>query len=98
MEKSLKQIVDDIVKHIENSGGLFSSWYVDISPNPSEKLFSVHKVNKGNSLWIVKDTASERSARSIKKFIIAEFNTDGGTKDEAGKYIYAYRKTAATNP
>jgi len=98
LKSNLKQIVDEIIIHIENNGGLFSSWFIDISANPRQKLIDVHKVNTKTSLWIIREADNELNARNIKKYIITEFATDGGTKDEPGKYIYAYRKTAATNP
>jgi hypothetical protein len=98
MAYSLKKIVDEIIEYIEKRGGNFQSWYVDVSADPERKLFNDHKVNAAKELWIVKETGNELNARNTVNFIITEFGTDGGTKDEAGKYIYAYRKTAATNP
>jgi len=97
---SKQQIHDDILAHIKQEGGTFSSWYVGIASDPQQRVFEDHQVPKENAWFIIREAFSSHDAREVEKFILETYKTDGGTGggDNTTKFVYAYKKTAHTNP
>ncbi len=99
-EVTAQEIHNDILNQIEMESSPYSHWYVGITSNPHIKLFQEHNVEVRNSWWVIKRADSVREAKNIKKTLTEIYGTDGGrdTEDEKSIYIYAYKKTATTNP
>lgn len=95
-----QQIIDDIKAYISKNGGSYRSWYVGISEQPRHRLFNDHNVNENDDWWIYRKATSTESARRIESHFINVPGTDGGVGggDWQAVYIYAYRKSARTNP
>ncbi|MBN2187992.1 MAG: hypothetical protein JW699_00955 [Chitinispirillaceae bacterium] len=76
----------------------FPRWYVGFASDPETALFLHHKVPK-DELWIHKDAGSEEAARTIVKFFMDTYKTQGCADGGDGKarYIYAYTLPAETD-
>jgi len=100
MEKSKNEIINDIKVHIKRCGGNYSNWYVGISKNARERLFVYHKVSEKKDAWIFRKTGSSDIARDVEDYFINTFGTDGetGGGDDTSDMVYAYKKSAHTNP
>ena len=98
MLSSERQIVDDIEAHIASRGGAYSEWYVGITRDPEQRLFTDHNVNRNTDKWFYKKATSSTSARNIENYFINSHGTDGGTGggDDNTDYVYAYRKNSHT--
>ena len=98
MPKSAKEAYDDIVAHIQKQGGLPLGWYCGITENIENRLFGDHKVPEKDPWFIFRQCDSNIATRSVEKALI-DFGCDGGIGggDDA-VYVYAYLKTAITDP
>jgi hypothetical protein len=95
-----KQIKEDLKKHIDKEGSVFSNWYVGITDNCKRRL-GEHSVptGKGEAWWICREAEDDETARKIEKYFI-DLGCDGGDGggDDDSKIVYAYKKTNKTNP
>jgi hypothetical protein len=100
MAKTKKEIIADINSHIKEEGSGYRAWYCGITSDPKSRLFTEHNVSDKNAWWIYRQASSAQIAREIEDFFVNECGTDGGPGggDETSKYVYAYKKTASTNP
>jgi hypothetical protein len=100
MLKGKQEIIDDIKGHIDRSRAPYSSWYVGISKDARDRLFSDHKVNEKNAWWIYRQTSSTQIAREIEDYFVNTLDTDGGPGggDEDADMVYAYWKENYTDP
>lgn len=95
-----RQILQEIVDHINKEGGPYYTWYSGIASDPRDRLFNDHNVSEKNGWWIHRNAESEQSARNIENQLINNYGTDGGGGGGDSKtiHVYSYKKTSATNP
>ena len=100
MAKSKQEIIDDIKGHISKGGGGYRAWYVGISKDASDRLFSGHKVKEEGDWWIYRTASSAKIAREIEDYFVNTLGADGGPGGgaEDAKQVYAYKKAAHTAP
>ena len=93
-----KKIIADIKAYIEECGGNYSGWYVGITGNIDQRLFTDHNVDKYKDNWCYKETTSSDLARAIEKYFIENHATQGGPGggDDDSVYVYAYEVTKKT--
>lgn len=98
MEKN--QIIQEILAYIKQSGGTPREWYVGIARDARSRLFSDHRVIEQGGYWIYRPADNNSDARAIENFFLNQFGADGGPGggDILSTLVYAYRKTALTNP
>lgn len=98
--KPIDQIITDIDAHIQKGGGGYKAWYVGITNDPRERLFTEHNVSEENAWWIYREAYSVDDARKVEYFFVNRHGTDGspGGGDITSRCVYAYKKTASTNP
>ena len=93
----MQQIIQDIVNYIASHGGQYSDWYVGITSDINQRLFSDHSVNKTLDNWIYRTTNLSSEARNIEQYfqnLGCDGDTGGG--DQTSRIIYAYKKTSLT--
>ena len=94
------KIIVQIKDCIEQCGGNYPSWYVGLAEYPEEKL-DAHSVNLDKDRYIYLTATCIEDARSIEHYFVTRMGTDGdtrGSNDEKALSIYAYEKSATTNP
>jgi predicted GIY-YIG superfamily endonuclease len=98
MTKTKKEVHDYIIKYIKDNGGEFTKWYVGIAEDVKDRLFTQHKVDEKNSLWVYSKADSADDARAVEKSIIDNYKTKGDTGggSDKTKYVYAYKITNDT--
>jgi hypothetical protein len=94
-----KQVVINIQNHMNKEGGTPFEWYVGITNNPEDALFSRHNVSRLSGKWIYDACFNNQSARNVESYFINTIKTDGGPGggDTYSLYVYAYRKTTSTS-
>ena len=94
-----QQAYDEIVANIKKRSGAYSTWYCGITTDVESRLFGDHKVTRENSWWSWRQCFNEADARDVEKALL-DFGCDGGPSggDATTVYVYAYLKTASTNP
>lgn len=100
MAKSKQEIINDIKGHIQKGGGGYGAWYVGISKDARDRLFSDHKVKEKGDWWIYRQASSSKVAREIEDHFVNSLGTDGGTGggDLTADIVYAYKKASRTDP
>lgn len=94
--KDAQTIVNEIAAHIQKQGSALSSWYAGITSNIEQRLFGNHQVPKENHWWAHRKAISSDEARLAEKALL-DWGCDGGGGSDA-VYVYAYLKSASTNP
>ena len=100
MAKTKQQIIEEITAHIKKRGGAYPDWYVGTGTQARDLLFSEHKVQRKGGRWIHRRAGSAQDAREVKDFFVGKLAADGisGTGDAKADAVYAYKKTACTEP
>ena len=100
MSNGKQEIIDDIKKYIQEKRGDYGLWYVGVSSNARNSLFSEHKVKEKEDFWIYKTALSSEIAREVEKYFLIVLGTDGliGNGEETSRMVYTYRKTTHTDP
>ncbi len=100
MAKSEHEIIAEIVDHINQEGGPFSSWYTGITSSIQSRVRGDHKVPEKNHWCITRGAQSNQAARRIERVLIDQHGTDGGPGggDTSSTIVYSYKKTAVTDP
>jgi len=95
-----QEIIDDLKKYIQEKRGDYGLWYVGVSSNARNSLFSEHKVKEKEDFWIYKTALSSEIAREVEKYFLIVLGTDGliGNGEETSRMVYTYRKTTHTDP
>lgn len=96
--KTAEQIIEEILEHITQAGGVLSDWYVGITSDPHHQLFKKHNVNVDLDVWIHRECSDVETAKQIEAHLLEEFDCDGGLsrRDSESRYVYAYKKTGHT--
>ena len=99
MRHTGQQIIADIDAYMSQHGGKNPDWYVGIATDARRRLFDEHKVLEKGGAWIYRLAVTTDIARQVEKAYLAA-GCDGGTGggDEGTDYVYAYKKTPATEP
>jgi len=100
MAKSEEEIKSDIKAQIEGGGSGYRAWYVGISKDARDRLFSGHGVREQGDWWIYRQAQSSAAARNVEAYFVNTLDTDGapGGGDKDADYVYAYKKAAHTTP
>lgn len=93
-------IIRDILSLMQEHGGPSYSWYVGISPDAKERLFSHHKVSVETGIWIWKAADNPSIAREVEDYFVDNFYSDGALygRDILSTQVYAYKKASYTKP
>ena len=89
--------INEIYNHIYKCGGRFDQWYVGITNNPQQRLFSDHNVSRTDDSWIFRLVLTTSDARNIERYFLnlgCQGGGGGGTTDS--RYVYAYFITQFT--
>ncbi len=99
MAKSEEEIKSDIKQWIREHGGAYAAWYVGISKDPRHRLFDQHGVHEQNDWWIYRQAHSSTAARNVEAHFLS-LGADGGPGggEQDADHVYAYKKSAHTNP
>lgn len=87
-----QQIVVDFSSYISQNGNIFSQWYIGITADINQRLFTEHLVQQ-TDIWIHSPADTNEVARSVEKYFLdrgCDGDTGGG--DFASTYVYAYKK------
>ncbi len=95
-----EQIIDAINGYIRRNGDPPHFWYLGVSKDARNRLFSDHKVNESKDAWIFRTASTAKVARQIEHYFIEIIGTDGGGGggDASAKMVYAYKKISHTKP
>lgn len=98
MQQQENQILSDIVQYIKQSNTPYKDWYIGITENIQIRLFVEHAVNKNTDYWIYRKCSSADEARRIEKYIIMNYQADGGLGggNDNSKFVYVYKKERHT--
>ncbi len=96
-EEEIKKAIKD---YIAEPGESYPEWYVGVTKDPGDRLFSGHGVDEKKGRWIWQQAHSSAAARRVEAYFLNTLRTDGGTGggDEDAEYVYAYEKAAHTRP
>lgn len=97
MTSNKQEIIKDINNHFSDIA--YSNCYVGITSDVDSRLFGAHNVSTENGHWIYRTATSHTIVREVEQHLL-DAGMDGGTGggDEASKIVYAYKKSAGTNP
>ena len=100
MAADKQTIIDEIEAHINKRGGSFIDWYVGITKNARDRLFTDHRVKEKGDCWIHQKANSSQIARDVEDYFVNSVGTDGGPGggDDTADIVYAYKKAAHTKP
>lgn len=99
MAKSKQQIIIEIKDHIKVCGSAYPQWYIGVTENPEERLFTGHNVKRQGDSWIYREAENSIISRQIEKYFVEVLGTDGGSGggDYDARFVYAYKKSSNTN-
>lgn len=94
-----QQIINAFLGYMVKIGGLYKEWYVGITNDPKQRLFTEHSVDEQNGNWIYAPADTNFVARSVEDYFL-NLNCDGdsGGGDNSSITTYIYKKTAYTKP
>ncbi len=99
MGKDYQTIIREIIHHITNQC-MFSNtsdFYVGITNNPEERLFTEHNVNKKLGCWTYCEALNDQHAREAEKLLISQGMKGGsGGSDNSSIMVYCYKITSET--
>lgn len=94
--KNKQNIINEVNEYIRKSLP-YSSWYVGIAKDASNRLFNDHNVSKANGYWIYRECENDTISREIEQYFLNMGCKGGyGGGDYRSKYIYAYKITSTT--
>lgn len=97
MAKNKDEIISDFKSYMSGEGN-YSDWYVGITADPKKRLFTEHKVDEKNGIWIYREAFGSESARAVEDYFVNKLGTKGdvGGGDDTSNYVYAYKITSYT--
>jgi hypothetical protein len=92
-------IIQAISEHVSYVGGTYPGWYVGVTADPKDRLFSQHNVQQKEDAWIFHQALSSDAARRVEQHFL-DRGMDGGPGggDGSSSYVYCYKKSSNTNP
>ena len=99
MARDAQATYTEIVAQINSQGSSYSNWYCGITSDIESRLFGDHKVPRENSWFIYRTCHNDTDARAVETALV-EQGCDGGSGggDQTSVIVYAYLKTAVTDP
>jgi hypothetical protein len=93
------EVIDSIHSFILKNSYTYIDWYIGLTDNAEEMLFEEHKLNQVSDMWIFEEVPHESDAFRIRDFFL-NMGCTGGLVNNRNKirYIYAFRRSARTNP
>jgi hypothetical protein len=84
--------INFIKSHMGNNP-VYRDWYVGITNDHKERLFSYHKVDEHKPGWVFIVAESNDTARAIERYFVNVCNTDGGSGggNDGSDIVYAYK-------
>jgi hypothetical protein len=95
----MDQAEKEIKAYIDKRRKPYSSWYVGIASDARKRLFEEHNVSEKDDYWTYRRCSSVGAARVVEEALL-KLGCDGalGGGDESTASVYAYLKSANTNP
>lgn len=93
-----QQIIADFQNWIFKNGNMYREWYIGITSDINQRLFTDHCVNQID-IWVHAPADSNEIARSVEKYFLnlgCDGDTGGG--DFSSTIVYAYKKNSRSNP
>lgn len=96
MGKTHEIIIRDIENYLVTCPGKFyTEFYIGITDNPIQQLFSRHHVDKGLDYWTYHKALDNKTALFVMEYFLKKgMKTGTPVKDDSHIYVYCYRKTA----
>jgi hypothetical protein len=97
--QNAQAIRDEILAYLRMQGGDSASWYIGIASEIERRLFGDHRVPPANHWYICRQASSSEAAQEAERALRA-LGFDGCPAGEGGEglFVYAYLKTALTEP
>ncbi|MEK7118928.1 MAG: hypothetical protein AAB889_00225, partial [Patescibacteria group bacterium] len=98
MQQQESSVINDIVGYIRRTNTPLTEWYVGIAEDAQARVFEEHGVNKDVDYWIYRECFTVDAARRVEQYVIANYQTDGGSGggSDASRFVYAYKKERHT--
>jgi hypothetical protein len=97
--QNAQEIRDQILAYLRMQGGDSGSWYVGITCEIERRLFGDHRVPPANHWYICRQAASSEAAHEAERALLAlGFDGRPAREGDHGVFVYAYLKTASTEP
>ena len=98
MDNSSETIAIEIDNYINGcTGKYYSDFYVGISNDPTDRLFSDHKVDQKNGCWKYLKAIDIENARDAEKILLQKGMKGGDVGgDETSVNVYCYQITPNT--
>jgi len=93
------EVIDSIHGFILKNSNTYFDWFIGLSENAEKMLFEEHKLHPAYDMWIYEEVPSGSDAFRIREYFL-NMGCAGGLvqHQEKIRYIYAYRRSSATNP
>ncbi len=93
------EIIADLEVHVAKFGGDYSEWYVGVTANPKERLFTQHRLRSTGDAWIARRALDDLQAAEVQEYFKSVRKTQGGSKGTLQDiFVYAYKRKAHTRP
>lgn len=93
------EIIADLETHVAKFGGTFAEWYVGITANPKQRLFTEHRLRSNGDAWIARRAVDDLQANEVQEYFKSVRKTQGGSKGGLQDvYVYAYKMKSHTKP
>lgn len=96
-KKNYDAIINEVNEHMKSSGKYyFSDFYVGVSHDAAQRLFSEHHVRRDGAWWIYRTAIDADTARRVEKHYLdlgMRGGTGGGDDTSSMVYVYAVEPT-----
>lgn len=93
------EIIADLENHVAKFGGNFGEWYVGVTANPKESLFTQHRLRRSGDAWIARRAVDDLHAAEVQEYFKTVRKTQGGVKGTLyDVFVYAYKRKSHTRP
>ncbi len=91
-------VINYLVRHINDHGGVFRDWYCGITDDIERRLFDEHRVAR-HSRYNSRECYRNNNARSAEQALLGRGCAGGGGGGGARTvHVYVYRMTQNTRP
>lgn len=93
-----EEAVSFLKNSIDRWGISYSQWYIGITDNPEDALFTRHGVLRTDP-WASYSCVDADTARRVESYLLSALGTKGDTGGGSNdsKYTYAYKISSHTN-
>ncbi len=97
MAKYSEDLLEEIVKFVNEHGANYREWYVGISKEPEKDLFKKHNVQKNGDLWMYDLATDLNNAKQVEeKLVMMGFDGASMPSDSKAVGVYIYKKRGHT--